>query len=648
MGYEVRFDALDAMAGTIATGISNWNTQLEGAARSADALSKSDAMEGSGAENIRQYIAYVHGIVAESLATILQAHLSNCLLYKTDYQTNIDTGLHTVILEDELSEIKARTRIKQDYAGSTDEIIQDVLSTVSELCSPYFRGCGASDDAYDSLVLHMNRLDESIQALENDHLCRDFEQTERMIGYLSRILDDHLGKGREYKSSFSPESWARGENLQSLVVALQAQSQIREDQQEILEIAYRHEEERADALQKEQEEILEKQRQAQDEKWILVGVCAIGSVAAIAVIGLSGGTATPLVVGTVSAISGTVMSGGSTMIDQHYTGNGEYHWDEVGKSALIGGVTGFVTGYAGAGVSNAVTGYLTRTAVSSAIANVTINSSSRLARMVSYGAIGSVSQISSGVVSRGASSFVSTLILSEGDFIKSAEEAKESALNARSIIIDGAIGGASGSLRGIKEPGKIRPIYNEEDAIEDGPYIKNGKPNGRPGPTGQEKLEFEKKLYERQISKSKDGLLHDPNTGEVIDWRPGETRKGVVDFGHKSGLEYRDMFEKYKYGEISIRELKEFQSNPNNFQLEAPSANQSHAFEGVTYDQVPVSDRVADGIDSVREYSRILDNTDRSTISPVYSQSSENMRADMSGVTASRVADYILQFGGGL
>jgi len=70
----------------------------------------------------------------------------------------------------------------------------------------------------------------------------------------------------------------------------------------------------------------------------------------------------------------------------------------------------------------------------------------------------------------------------------------------------------------------------------------------------------------------------DPNIGDVIDWQPGQPRKDVVDFGHKTGNSYKDMFQMYKNGEISLNELKEFQFDPNNYRLEIPSANRSHEF----------------------------------------------------------------------
>ena len=65
----------------------------------------------------------------------------------------------------------------------------------------------------------------------------------------------------------------------------------------------------------------------------------------------------------------------------------------------------------------------------------------------------------------------------------------------------------------------------------------------------------------------------------IKDGKPGQSRKGVVDFGHKPGNSYKNMFEKYKNGEITLDELKEFQFNPNNYRLETPSANRSHKYE---------------------------------------------------------------------
>lgn len=122
-------------------------------------------------------------------------------------------------------------------------------------------------------------------------------------------------------------------------------------------------------------------------------------------------------------------------------------------------------------------------------------------------------------------------------------------------------------------------VHNDrcKPPLENGPYIKDGKPHGRPGPTGKDKAKFEQDVYDKCVDP--DGVLRDPNTKDVIDWKPGQSRKGVVDFGHTEGNTYKKMFEKYKNREISLDELKEFQKNPDNFRLETPSANRSHKYE---------------------------------------------------------------------
>jgi len=140
---------------------------------------------------------------------------------------------------------------------------------------------------------------------------------------------------------------------------------------------------------------------------------------------------------------------------------------------------------------------------------------------------------------------------------------------------------AANSIKLAKKSPKIKDTKvkgaGEAEPLENSPYVKDGKPNGRPQLSGEKKLQFEKDVYNNNVDL--DGVLRDPNTGDVIDWKPGQPRKGVVDFGHKAGNSYNDMFQKYKNGDITLDQLKEFQFDPNNYRLETPWANRSHKFE---------------------------------------------------------------------
>lgn len=102
-------------------------------------------------------------------------------------------------------------------------------------------------------------------------------------------------------------------------------------------------------------------------------------------------------------------------------------------------------------------------------------------------------------------------------------------------------------------------------------------PNGRPTLSGKKKSQFENYLYNKYVSP--DGLLRDYNTQQTINWKPGQPRKDIVDFGHRKGRSYNEMFQKYKNGQITLDELKEFKFNPDNYILQTPFSNRSHIFE---------------------------------------------------------------------
>ena len=80
-------------------------------------------------------------------------------------------------------------------------------------------------------------------------------------------------------------------------------------------------------------------------------------------------------------------------------------------------------------------------------------------------------------------------------------------------------------------------------------------------------------------AKGPDGLVRDPNTGEVINWTPGESRKGVWDMGHIPEAKYSEMHEAYMNGELTTKEFVDWYNDPANYRPELPSNNRSHKYE---------------------------------------------------------------------
>lgn len=573
MGFHVDYSGLDQLYSGLYSNASAWNSSIASLSENVKTLVTSSSMAGAGADNVKNYFDSIHNTIIPVLNSLLTAHVNNCLLYVRNYQSGIDTSLHTVIDEAELRQIKYALSAQEGNAEAIDSVVQKTLCAVSDIVDVSCTGFPAISDNNSEIQKLIDWLLTSICELEDDHYQSDFIDTSQLISSLKAFISEHLANARSYKADFSVESFAKSTSFIALAQAYVAVNAQIETNQAAVSQAIEEENGRIEALNA---EIEARQKEANAEKWIVTGLCVIGSIVAIAVIVGSGGTATPLVVGTVSAVSGTVIAANNAAADeyvQHGWDTSRWDIESIGTSAVLGGVSGFITGYVGAGVSGAISNGL------SSAGSTLLNSSSMAVRIGSNAVIGSTSQVISGVASRGATTFVTTMITSGGDVKTSVDAAWDSATNKQQILIDAATGGVSGGIKGIKKPTSAAPIRSEDDIIDDGPYIKDGKPNGRPTYSGDEKLKFEQEIYDRWIAESKDGLLHDANTGEIIDWKPGEPRKGVIDFGHKSGLEYADMFEKYKYGEITLDELKEFQFNPDNFQPEVPSTNRSHMYE---------------------------------------------------------------------
>lgn len=108
----------------------------------------------------------------------------------------------------------------------------------------------------------------------------------------------------------------------------------------------------------------------------------------------------------------------------------------------------------------------------------------------------------------------------------------------------------------------------------EGPYLNN---KSRPTHNNQQKEHIEKTVYEKTIELL--GYLGDVNTGDDINWKPGEPRLGVVDLGHKKGMEYRKVHKLYKHGWITLDKFKSICADPYGYQLEKPGTNRSHKYE---------------------------------------------------------------------
>lgn len=450
MGFKVDYTALDTMYYTMYNEASNWSNTLGELAENTANLKDSSNMDGKGADNIRLYLDSVHNTILASLITLIKLHMENCLLYKRDYMTNVDTSVHALIDESEIKDIQNSMKGYNEDISLIEDTVQSSLSSVSSIISVKCYGYKTVKSDYNAIVKMIDDLGNKIGDLENTHYSGDFSETEEMISALTAFIKLQQSSSRDYKTNFALDSLVQTDEFLKLATAYVSTQQKSEEITDAVALAADEENARVEVLKQEQEEYERRKKNAETEKWLVTGACVIGSITAIVVIVGTGGTATPLVVGTVSAVSGAVMAGNNAAADQ-YVESGQIvptDWGKVGSQALLGGVSGFITGYVGAGVG----GYLTNTM--SAAGSTFLNSSNMAVRIGSNAVIGSSSQLVSGMASRGATTFVTTTIATGGDVSTAFIDALHASMDAKSILVDVTIGGITGGIKGIKEPPK--------------------------------------------------------------------------------------------------------------------------------------------------------------------------------------------------
>lgn len=437
MGYTVDFDGLDTLYADLRGNVDNWAEKLAKLSEKSTALAESDNMSGQWADGIKSYLRSVHGTVIPLFQQLIALLNYNCLIYKRDYQTNIDTDLHAHIRSEELDSIQLQIEEQKHLAERIDGEVGYILTRVRDIFTLRYQDCESVSQAHQQTISFLIKLNESIMQLEQRHEAADFTAVDEMISALRSFIAEMQGQSRHFKTDFSMTALTTVASFQQVYNAHLAVSNELEKKAVAIETAIDGENQRIADLQEEEDE---RRKQANTVKWIVTGVCIVGSIAAIVA---TGGAATPLIVGAVSAASSAVIAGTNNLADQ-YVQNGDLNdvdWGSFGKDVVIGGVTGFVTGYTGAAIGGAVTSGLSQTSIGASL----LNSSNAAVRIGSGAVIGSISEVSSGVVSRGAG----TLISSGGDW----EEAMDAAFDGKQIVTDAAIGGATG---GVGEYRKLR------------------------------------------------------------------------------------------------------------------------------------------------------------------------------------------------
>lgn len=449
MGYKVDFDALDSFDTTLSNQINNWGTELESIAKALDTIKTTKNMSGEGSDNIKTYFDSVHGMIQGLLGQLLSAHQKNCFLYKRDYFSNIDKATHVVIKENELEDILSDVTNKKNRAVRVDDALAEIMFGIRDIYYLGYKDVGDVYYSHQGIEKFINDLDSDIKSLENKHHKNDFVNTGELINTLTSFIRECKGRGRSYKKSFDIYDLAGSESFQKLYAAYMEVDKEQQSKMELIETEIENQKERVAILE---EERAERERKAKVFKWVVTAVCIVGS---IAITVATGGAGAPLIAGAVSAGSAIVSTSLHGMADEyieHGYDHSEYDWGKIAKDTVREGAKGFVSGALGACVGGKISEGL-----GSSVFKKGLQSTNSLKRIGTSAVIGSVSEVSTGILTRSAEETI--------DALTGGDASIGEVFSIKSIVTDAATGGVGGAADDIvKQKGadKFAQEYNSK------------------------------------------------------------------------------------------------------------------------------------------------------------------------------------------
>ena len=556
MSYHVKFNDITSMHSQTNQTIQQWGLALDALQKSIALLANQSELQGKAMTSAKSYMTEVHGTFIQTLAQLMNEYTANFLLYKDGYYQT-DTHNHAELPEDVYKGLYSDLgKSKQRFEQQLEQLTTAKLR-VAGLVNYQGTSHTKTKFTYEKLMKDIKHLDESITQYEEMHARQDLQAFKELLAATKSLLAEHSSRDRSM-GSYQSGAFGKLPSFQRFMVAYEQVTAQLNDRMGIIQAALERDQVRMEALHAEE-------RTKQGLMNLVFGVLTF--VAGLSALAMSGGTALPIVAPMLKI-----------------AGVGMYL---LGSSNSFEGVQNIILGSIGDGKTVAVnpirdTIFFGNAELYNHVGQVfslttglfiPIAQTKSIAQGFSQFFWGTVGGIATGQAAYhgtkllGGSEETAQLMNLLGDFVGAYSASKmfeQFSLNKPELeqLVGNSI------------------IETQNDIVEkvNGPYIKNGKPNGRPTLTGKKKLEFEIEVYNEQLSP--DGILREPYPPYgIINWKPGQPRKGIVDFGHTKGNSYIQMFEKYKKNLITLDELKEFQYNPKNFRIEKPSSNRNHFYE---------------------------------------------------------------------
>ena len=398
MGYKVDYGALRSLTGSYSGALSQWSSGMSSVMGQASAIVASSNISGNSATRLKTYLDTAYSCISASLTMLLELFQQNFLLYMDAYSQQVDAAGDTHIEEEELSERHSSLEARRGQIQQIALAAEIALQKISDLVSLPSPNLDITDAAFGKILTSIDDLNNAVNGLESAHVSADFAQIDGLIASLDAHLLELLGQSKEFKTTFSVESYAALASVPALLQATnEAYNQAVAQESSVAAAA-----ERLEAhLALEQAEMEKRENQAKAFKILTYAAVAIGSAVVIAACP----AASPVVIGMASGLITSTVSASADEYVKHGFDIDQWDKGRIGAHACIGTVTGMVGGAvgseAGLFVKASVKG------ISGALEGAATTSYDQLA---TYGSITDTKAILVDAAVKGGSSFAGSLV----------------------------------------------------------------------------------------------------------------------------------------------------------------------------------------------------------------------------------------------
>ena len=343
MSYKVEYGSLRSLLGTYSGIASGWQDGIASVIEKEAAIEASTNISGNSADRMREYLKTVYMSSEYMLSDLLDAFKQNFLVYTDAYLEQVDGASDTNIAEDELSERQDSLRERRSKFQQIGLDAETAIEGLSDLVTLPSLDISDLDSEVGGVISSIDNLNAAVTGLEAAHVSADFAEIDELITRLDAFFREVYGQNRDFKTSFSMESFAGLASVPALFAAydnltkqMAAQEASVKKALENLETIY----------QKEQEEL---ERRKQQAEWAKVGVNVLVGLASAALL-VTAGPVGAIVIGAVGGAVSSAFSASADEYVEHGWNMKDWNTDRIQIHACIGTVTGMIGGmFPGAG-----------------------------------------------------------------------------------------------------------------------------------------------------------------------------------------------------------------------------------------------------------------------------------------------------------